>query len=419
MTASWIFLAVALMVQQPDTRITVTRDQHRVIAIPEFAGAVAPFHVTLWADIEESGLFEMRSPSFYPKQPPSQPAAFQPADWQGVDYVAIGYTSMLDSKLVLSGWALDAHTGAQILGNRYVASNDAAGLRRAAHEFAADIIRRFGGKPMYGSRIYFRSNRSGADEIWSIDTDGSDPRQITRVKGLVMTPGVSPDGTRIAFTSDAEFPQKLFVYTTDPPRRIPFENPAASLTTTPEFTPDGRRMVFASSATKDGCCGLFIADLDGKNRRLIASSHGADTEPKVNPKNPNEIAFVSDRGGLPQIYRMNLDGLDVERLTNGQGEAANPSWSPDGVHLAFAWTAGFAPGNWNIFVMDTVKREPVQLTHGEGRNENPVWAPDGVHLAFTSTRSGSEQIWIMLADGSRPPRQLTHEGRNRSPAWSR
>jgi TolB protein len=60
----------------------------------------------------------------------------------------------------------------------------------------------------------------------------------------------------------------------------------------------------------------------------------------------------------------------------------------------------------------------VQLTHDEGKNENPSWAPDGTHLAFMSNRAGREQIWTMLADGTQV-RQLTHDGLNYSPAWGK
>ena len=58
------------------------------------------------------------------------------------------------------------------------------------------------------------------------------------------------------------------------------------------------------------------------------------------------------------------------------------------------------------------------LTSGAGRNENPAWAPDGVHLAFMSTRTGTEQIWTMLANGTQV-KQLTTAGRNWSPVWAK
>jgi TolB protein len=69
--------------------------------------------------------------------------------------------------------------------------------------------------------------------------------------------------------------------------------------------------------------------------------------------------------------------------------------------------------------MDVATRRVEQLTHDEGKNENPSWAPDGRHIVFASTRSGSQQIWSMLANGTQL-KQLTTAGRNNEmPVWSK
>jgi TolB protein len=115
---------------------------------------------------------------------------------------------------------------------------------------------------------------------------------------------------------------------------------------------------------------------------------------------------------------MNIDGADIIRLTTGEGEASNPAWHPNGQFIAFAWTRGFEPGNYNIFTMDVASRSMNQLTHGAGRNENPTWSPDGRRIIFSSRRGRSTHLYSMLADGTQV-KQLTTQGNNEKPVWSR
>jgi TolB protein len=450
--------------QQTDFSGVITKGERPVLAVPDFRGDaqaqafMGAFNRTLWSDLEGAGIFRMAPKTQYPLTVPQQLADFRipppvdstpprrgqappppptggglwMSDWSNppaqAGYLTVGYTAVQNSLLVLRGWLVDLSQGtpanAQALAKTYIESVDEAGARKAAHEFAADILERFGQKSLFGSHIYF-VRRTGTlkepvQEIWVMDPDGANAKQITHFNALSDFPAVSPDGAKIAFTSWVRGNPGIFVFSVDSGRDLRFYNQrGASVTATPSFTPDGKQIVFmSSSAGAASCCRIFAANVDGGNVRSITASSSVDAEPKVNPKTGAEIAFVSGRSGPQQIYRMTMDGGAIERLSDGTGEASNPSWHPEGQILAFAWTRGFMTGNFNIFIMDVASGSYKQLTHGEGKNENPSWAPDGKHIVFMSTRTGSSQIWSMLADGT-GLQQLTTQGVNLHPVWGK
>ncbi|MGC9948640.1 MAG: translocation protein TolB [Bryobacteraceae bacterium] len=452
-TAGFAGLLLALAAQQPDIRERISGGTATKIAVPDLrgSGAAQPlmngFNETLYNDLDASGLFKIVPKTMYPLQTPQQPSDFreppaaqatrpgqQPpngggawlSDWASppvsANYLVFGYTAVQNNVLVLYGWLFNVGqtsvSQAQVLGKRYFGSPDEPGAKKTAHEFAADIIAQMGGTSLLGTKIYFVSNRTGQKqkEIWVMDPDGSNQRQITHLNSLSIMPAVSPDGAKIAFTSFARGNPAIFILATDTGRRLPFYNQVASMNATPDFTPDGKQLLYASTAS--GRAQIYAANIDGSNLRRISNTFALEVEPKVNPKTGTDLVFVSGRSGPQQIYRMNMEGTDVQRLSNGEGEASNPCWHPNGQMIAFAWTRGFATGNFNIFLMDVASRNFNQLTYGAGRNENPSWAPDGRHIAFMSTRSGTEQIWTMLADGTQL-KQLTTAGRNSTPVWAK
>jgi TolB protein len=161
---------------------------------------------------------------------------------------------------------------------------------------------------------------------------------------------------------------------------------------------------------------IYLADADGGHLHRITFAVGVNTSPAFNPKTGKQIVFVSDRGGDPVLYLSNSDGSNVEKIDlPDMGYVIDPSWSPNGQLVAFSWRR--PNGNYDIYAMDIVSHQLIELTRDEGRNERPSWAPDGRHLVFESTRTGTREIWSMLADGTQP-RQLTFQSENESPNWS-
>jgi TolB protein len=141
--------------------------------------------------------------------------------------------------------------------------------------------------------------------------------------------------------------------------------------------------------------------------------------PTWNPRTNAQIAWAGGRTGEPQIYTMDADGANVQRLTDS-GYAVSPSWSPSGQFLTFAWDRKYgpgAPGGRDIYVMDIASKRWLQLTHDAGSNDYPSWAPDTRHIVFERAINGRSQIWTMLADGTEQ-HQLTQAGNNFMPNWS-
>jgi TolB protein len=249
-----------------------------------------------------------------------------------------------------------------------------------------------------------------------MDYDGAGQQQLTHLNTIALSPRISPDSSRLAFSGLTKDSWQIMMYSLDLGRLVAFPRYSGD-NFTPAWASDGHRLAFSSSMNT-GTAGIFIADSSGVGARRLTTGH-SEVAPVFNPKTNGQIAYVSGHSGLPQIYVMDADGSNVQRVTD-QGYAVSPSWSPNGLLLAFAWNRSYGPGvvgGWDIYIMDVASHQIVQLTHDSGRNDFPSWSPDGRHIVFQSTRSGTEQIWSVLADGSHL-QQLTRQGRNSQPNWS-
>jgi TolB protein len=402
------------------------------VAVPEFAvrsGANAAiektFHDTLWNDLSFCGILDLVSPSFYPTQVPSQPSELVPAGWSAdpanAYMVAYGNLSGDGTNLAAAGFLSDVHNPSApiALQKVYRAPLTDAGARKVAHQFADDIVALLGGgsNGIAQTQIAYVSSRGGNKEIWAMDYDGGGPHQVTHLKTISLTPRWSPDNSKIAFTCYVPWrgitSAQICVYSADSDRMITFPRYRGS-NSSPAWSPDGTQIAFMSS--QNGDPEIYVASTDGSKLKRLTFSAGVSTSPTFNPKTGQQIVFVSDRAGDPMLYMANADGTNVQKIDMpDMGYVVDPSWSPNGQLLAFSWRR--PSGNFDIYVMDIVNHQLVELTRDAGRNERPSWAPDGRHLVFESTRTGTRQIWSMLADGTLP-RQLTFEGQNESPSWS-
>lgn len=312
-----------------------------------------------------------------------------------------------NNMLVLKGRVIDLESCKLIFKRQYKGEFDAG--RELIHTFADDIVFAFTGtRGISNTKIAFVSDRTGHREVFIMDYNGENIRQLTKLKTTTLFPAISPDRSIMAFTSYRDNNPDLFLYFLG--GKIKRVYHAEGIGSTPDFSPDGKLMVF--SASKNGNTDIYLYHIDTGEIERLTRSTAIDTSPRFSP-NGKAIVFTSDRYGYPQIYTMGVDGLNITRVATIGTYNDQPCWSPDGKYIAYS---SMKNGHFEIFLYIFSTGENVQLTHNMGSCENPVFSPDARRIAFQSNKSGKYQIYSMNINGSNVV-QLTHKGNNTCPYW--
>jgi TolB protein len=366
-----------------------------------------PFTATLRSDLEYAGAFAIADPSHYPAGylDPTTPEA---ADrWLGT-----GAEALVDTRAEVAGdrvsvearvWDLKSRK--LILGRRY--TGGASYVERIAHTLANDLVKYFTGKPgAFLSTILFVTDQGGKKEIAAMDFDGRNVRQLTSHRSISISPD-AVDG-RVAYTSYVRLFPQIWIMNLDgsDKREVPT---GVDLNASPALSPDGSLIAFAGSA--NGNTDIYTVGVRGGTAHRLTNSRALEASPAWSPTG-RQILYTSDLAGTPQIYVMDAEGTGARRLTYAGNWNDEGSWSPDGSRIAFACRN---EGDLNICVMNMTTGETVQLTT-DGSNGHPSWSPDGEKIAYSARRGGSTQIYTMDATGQNK-RQLTQGGNHSQPFW--
>ncbi|SFF32168.1 TolB protein [Fontimonas thermophila] len=159
---------------------------------------------------------------------------------------------------------------------------------------------------------------------------------------------------------------------------------------------------------------LIVADSDGENPRVVATSREPLMSPAWSPDR-KQLAYVGYERGRSAVYLHTLATGEVKRLVSERGINGSPVFSPDGRYLAL--TLSFE-NNPDIYIIDLRSGTRRRLTDHYGIDTEPAWSPDGTKIAFTSDRGGQPQIYEIGIEGG-DPRRLTFQGRqNLRPSYS-
>jgi TolB protein len=300
-----------------------------------------------------------------------------------------------------------------LLGKRYKSSREL--LRKTIHRFADEVVMQLTGKRgISQTQIAFLMQESGGKEIYLIDFDGHNLRQVTHDDTVNLSPAWSPDAKWIMYTSYAAHnPDLIMIDTSGQQRQTVHRLPG--LNAAPAWSPDMQSIALVLS--RDQNSEVYILNKDRQLERLTRHFN-IDTSPTWSPDG-KKIAFTSDRSGTgaPQIYIMDSvkgDRSQVTRISFGSGYNDNPAWSPNGDKIAYT---SREKRKFQIRIYDLNTHKSELLTSGFGSSEQPSWSPDGRFIIYRKRENDRYNLFIQKL-GSGEARQLTFSGKGHSPAWS-
>lgn len=264
-----------------------------------------------------------------------------------------------------------------------------------------------------GGKIAFYSVRSGRDDIYIMDADGSDVQLVTKGAHGGKCPDLSPDGLQMVFVSLRDGDSELFLMDMAAGTERCLTN-VPSVERQPAWSPDGRRIAFQSD--RDGNYEIYTMDADGADWRRLTFSDAEELWPHWSPDG-DRIVFNSFRDGNWEIYVVDADGTNLRRLTNTPDvNETGGSWSPDGTRIAFR-SGPPRQFQGNIHVMNIDGTGEIELTDFDGVEENPVWSPGGGKIVFQSMMSGNFELYVMDADGSNLTNLTRNPAHDYWPSW--
>ena len=264
--------------------------------------------------------------------------------------------------------------------------------------------------------VYASTRHSERSDLYLQRVDGTSVTQLTSDAADDAFPAFSPDGRRVAFCSTRSGTWQVYLMDLNG-RNVVQVTSGRMQCVHPSFSPDGKRLVYSSLGSRSGQWELWTADVDGGGQKMI----GYGLFPRWSPrKDLDRIAYQRPRQRGSRWFSLwTIDLVDgegrrpTEVAVSPIAAIVTPCWSPDGKRLAFATVvepakdvAGHAIGRQDVWTVDADGANRQRLTDGGGSNLMPFWGADG-RVYFISDRDGHECVWSVRADGS--PKTFTAE----------
>jgi Tol biopolymer transport system component len=263
---------------------------------------------------------------------------------------------------------------------------------------AATVHATYAGK---NGRITFVSNLSGTYQLYTINADGSDMRQITNLRpteNTIWTPDYSPDGRQIVFSHDMTGALELYTINADGSGLTQITHDGNGHLFA-RWSPDGQRFVLMSGSPEKATTVITTMKTDGSDEVSLTDDIPFESyQPEYTPDG-KQIVFASQAGGLVSaVWIMNADGSNKRRLTDAPLEAGGPDISPDAKRVAF-YSQQNTPRPAAVWVMNVDGSSQQRLTRG---GLYAIYSPDGTKLVFAkgTLASGPINLYTMNSDRS-------------------
>jgi TolB protein len=346
----------------------------------------------------------------------------------GVESLTIGELSRDGSDITVALRTVDIHQSKLLLGKKY-SKVTRAQFKKVMAKYADRLLEAYTGKKgIFSSKMVFvgRPAKGTSKQIYLSEFDGSNAVAITSGSAPHLSPAWSRDGSHITYTSYEDGNPDLFIYevATGKKRKL---SGRKGLNSGGNWGPGDKLVAFTGSV--EGDADIYLVNPNGEKVRPLIRGPGLDVDPTFSPDG-KWMAFVSGRYGNPHIFRAELkwEGdsearvVSDKRLTYAGWYNATPAWTPESDKIVFA---GYDKDidRFDMFMMNPDGTDLERLTIRAGDNERPSFSPNGQMIVFQSNRTQGRdiksvsQLYVMNRDGSnqRPLKTGLYEAQ--TPSW--